>query len=124
MARKVLDLEALAQKVYLDADEETIRDLALALLKVVRLRAGKRQREIRTIPDPPPKNLTALIRVQLRRDRPLSINRGYLLRKQLVLTYRRNNPKASLRQIAKATHVDHTTVRRWLMEANISTSQP
>ena len=143
MARKVLDLEALAQKVYLDADEETIRDLALALLKVVRLRAGKRQREIRTIPDsevndfaclmldrcqsngiPPPKNLTALIRVQLRRDRQLSINRGYLLRKQLVLTYRRNNPKASLRQIAKATHVDHTTVRRWLMEANISTSQP
>ena len=143
MARRVLDLEALAQKVYLDADEETIRDLALGLLKVVRLRAGKRQREIRTIPDsevndfaclmldrcqsngiPPPKNLTALIRVQLRRDRPLSINRGYFLRKQTVLAIRRGNPGASLREIARVVRVDHTTVRRWLMEATISTSPP
>ena len=133
MARKILDLEALYRKVYLDGDEEAIRDLAFGLLKVVRLRAGGPQRGANTIPDsevnemacrmldrcqsngiPPPQHLAELIRTQLRRDRPLSINRGYFLRKQIMLAFRKDNPKASLRQIAKAVHVHHTTVRRWL----------
>ena len=139
MARKILDIGVLAQKVYLDADEEAVRDLALGLLKVVRQRPGGRQRGTSTIPDsdvnelvclmvdrcrgngiPPPEKLTTLIRVQLRRDRPLALGKGYIFRKQLVLTFKKENPEASLRQIAKATHVDHTTVWRWLKQASKS----
>ena len=113
-----------AQKVYLDGDIGAIRDLAKALLGVVHQRVGGPQRGTKTIPDsevnefvcmmfdrcqnndiPPPKDLVTLVRVQLRRDRPLATNRGYILRKQLVLTYRRENPGASLREIAKVASV-------------------
>ena len=143
MARKILDLEALYRKVYLDADEEAIRDMAWGLLKVVRQRAGKNQREIKTIPDsevnefaclmldrcqsngiPPPNDLTTLIKVQLRRDRRLATNRGYVLRKQLVFAIQREYPKASLRQIAKLAGVDHTTIWRWLRKSPSSSSAP
>lgn len=143
MARKILDTWALAQKVYLDADEEAVRDLALGLLKVVRQRPGGRQRGTSTIPDSdvnelvclmldrcrsnsiiPPENLTALVRVQLRRDRPLAIGKGYLFKKQHVLAFKKDNPEASLRQIARAIKVNHTTVMRWLNAASISTSPP
>ncbi len=61
MARKILDIGVLAQKVYLDADEEAVRDLALGLLKVVRQRPGGRQRGTSTIPDSDVNELVCLM---------------------------------------------------------------